>query len=253
MTAAALVTSNGEIVRLLLHLGIPLRSDLPRRVAMAAHDSAMDILLVFVEHGWDVNRLDHGKYTSPLELATSSVPLTCSFLENGADPNIVTAYGFRPIEAAATNPPATARAIINLHISAGAQLSQSSALHTAVSHVVAKADCISVMEFLVVEEGYPINALSPDRPCHPRITVRGKQSTALHWAVSTLLNRRRQRGGDMVARIKWLLRHGADARVKDSSGRTPADLLTETSTFDQSTGETVVTTAYDQLFQLLEE
>lgn len=78
-------------------------------------------------------------------------------------------------------------------------------------------NCISMM-MLLLEKGFDINALSfTNRP-----EFRGRNpSTPLHWAVRKHGAKKGRK--NMLARVMWLIKHGADVEVKDSKGKTPIE------------------------------
>ncbi|RSL83687.1 hypothetical protein CEP51_004327 [Fusarium floridanum] len=177
-------------------------------------DGAVRVFQAFLDHGWDINSFNH---IPALHLATNSIPLTTWFLEHGADPNLISKDGYTPLDFVAIHPTHDVPVIIDLLLSSGAIPAHSNALHNALIDTYADMNCIAMM-MLLLEKGFDINALSfTNRP-----KVRGRNpSTPLHWAVRKHHTRKGRK--NMLARVRWLIDHGADVEVRDSKGKTPIE------------------------------
>jgi ankyrin repeat protein len=138
--------------------------------------------------------------------------LTQWFLAHGADPNLISKDGHTPLDFAATQTTPDIHAVIELLLSSGALLTHSSTLHNALITIPTDDACIKRMEFFL-SKNVDINALSfanqPDfQTWNP--------STVLHWAARKHSAKRGKK--NMLVRVKWLLEHGADVKIKDSKG-----------------------------------
>lgn len=131
-------------------------------------------------------------------------------LAHGASPNAgATQLARTPIMSAAASAPLST---IRLFFANGAHVADT--LHAAAES--STADRLEVMIFLLDECAAPINAVqwrdsSPES--HQKFELFGL-GTALHYAV-------RYGFGE---KVKFLLERGADAEVKDSTGRTALDV-----------------------------
>jgi hypothetical protein len=124
-------------------------------------------------------------------------------LSNGADPNAVDVYNFRPLDCANNV------AELELLISHGAKPMKSNALHHAIQ-TEEDDECYKMMEFLLEKE-VNVNALALlDKK------GRKKGGTALHWAISGFnAPSRMKRATKMLPRMKWLLVNGANPGLLD--------------------------------------
>jgi ankyrin repeat protein len=147
------------------------------------------------------------------------------FLAHDADPNRPSKFGHTPLDIAVQQDGtdnSTRFVFVDMLLSAGAVLNQSETIHNAVCHIRSDTECIEMMEFLLAK-GVDINALSFVNQTNRQ--PGWEESTALHWAVHR--HQRRRMKKNMLVRVKWLLEHGADVRVKDSKGKTPLDEATD--------------------------
>jgi ankyrin repeat protein len=141
-------------------------------------------------------------------------------MARGADPNLISQDGHTPLDFAVSQSTPNAQAIVELLLSSGALLTHSNTLHNALN-IPSDDDCIAMMEYLL-EKGVDVNALSFTN--QPSFQSRNC-GTALHWAVKRHGARRGRQ--NMLLRVKWLLDHGADVGIRDSSGKLPIDAVTD--------------------------
>jgi ankyrin repeat protein len=141
-------------------------------------------------------------------------------LENGADPNIWTTRGYTALELAAYHHPLS---IVKLLVDAGADLhTNTAALHGAAADSVKFGGVVhpgryEIMDFLHIH-GADINQLEPEaNPSgderYPR-QVNCYTGTPLHRAVES----------ENPETVRFLLRRGADRRVKGAMGLTPLEV-----------------------------
>ncbi|RSL41925.1 hypothetical protein CEP54_015667 [Fusarium duplospermum] len=208
--------AKAEVVRFFLDEGVPVS---PTAIKLAARESwrrsgSVDVFQAFLDHGWDINSFHR---IPALHWATNSLPLTKWFLKHGADPNLISKDGLTPLDFAATHPTPDVPVVIDLLLSAGALPSHSNALHNALIDTYHDRNC-TVMMMLLLDKGFDVNALSFAN--RPKFRSRNP-STPLHWAVRKHGARKGRK--NMLARVSWLIRHGADVEVKDSKGKTPIE------------------------------
>ncbi|KAI1756050.1 ankyrin [Xylaria castorea] len=202
--------AKGPAVRLFLDEGVSVGLMAPK-LAAREEDGAIEVFQAFFDYGWDINSFDR---IPALHLATKSLPLTKWFLDQGADPNLISKDGHTPLDFAVTHVTPATPAIIDLLLSSGALLTYSNALHNALITIQSDDECKSMMEMLL-SRGFDINFLSFSN--QPGFQNRNP-STPLHWAVRRHCARRGRK--KMLARVEWLLAHGADVEIEDSKGRT---------------------------------
>lgn len=138
-----------------------------------------------------------------------SETLTSWFLSHGADPNSVDIQGTTILAWAAFS---TSVPIISVLASKGARLEGSRALYAAACSK--RPEQISILGFLL-DQGMDVNSLQLELPWtvaqHMRPSVRG---TALHAA---------EKFGHRHL-VEFLLGRGADPEVRNSEGKTPAEV-----------------------------
>ncbi|KAJ5675422.1 hypothetical protein N7462_008319 [Penicillium macrosclerotiorum] len=169
-----------------------------------------DVLMVYLEAGWDIN--DPIDEISPLYLGATSYAvldrdLTAWLLDRGANPNQRSTVDCTPLSYAVQ---LASMSVIRLMLERGGDLLKGQLLQYCVYR---EDDVIDVLS-LLLEKGAPINAtMSKDRLTFVRWWVYGL-GTALHIAV--------QLGKFDV--IRYLMESGADMNVKDALGRTALEL-----------------------------
>ncbi|RTE85065.1 hypothetical protein BHE90_000398 [Fusarium euwallaceae] len=210
---SAAQNAKSEVVRFFLDEGVPV-SPTAIKLAATEKDGAVGVFQAFLDHGWDINSSDR---IPALHLATKSIPLTKWFLKNGADPNLISKDGYTPLDFAAIHPTPDVPVIVDLLLSSGAIPAHSNALHNALISTYHDRNC-TVMMMMLLRKGFDVNALSfTNRP-----KFRGRNpSTPLHWAVRKHHARKGRK--NMLARVRWLIDHGADVEVRDSKGKTPIE------------------------------
>ncbi len=150
----------------------------------------------------------HVELTFVTRLVTGNEELVKWFLDLGADPNLQNDKGMPPLDYAGNSATTTTIALLLDH---GAELHNSDALHAAAR----RDDPLPVLAYLL-DRGYDINKLEhshmPER--FERYKAFGL-GTALHCAA---------RKGTKEA-VQFLLDRGADREIRNSKGRTPADIV----------------------------
>ncbi|KAI1116945.1 hypothetical protein F5Y14DRAFT_448736 [Nemania sp. NC0429] len=134
-----------------------------------------------------------------------------------ADPNLISKDGHTPLDFAVTYVSPSTATIIDLLVSSGALLAHTNALHNALVTIKSDDACETAMAMLL-DRGFDINALSFSN--QPDFRDRNR-SNPLHWAVRRHCARRGRR--NMLARVEWLLDHGADVTIKDSKSKAPSE------------------------------
>ncbi|KAI8662362.1 hypothetical protein NCS56_01039800 [Fusarium sp. Ph1] len=215
--------AKSEVVRFFLDEAVPV-SPTATKLAAREVDGAVEVFQAFLDHGWDINSFDRIpalQYGSPAPhqciSATKSLPLTKWFLEHGADPNLISKDGHTPLDFVAAHATPDTPSVIDLLLSSGALAAHINALHNALITIHADMNCIAMM-MLLLDKGFDVNSLSFTN--RPEFQSRNP-STALHWAVRKHSARRGRK--NMLARVRWLLDHGADVEVRNSKGKTPVE------------------------------
>lgn len=211
---ASIVNKQLPIARFLLSRGATITPS----IAMAAVRG--ECLLVFellVRHGWDVNSPVMGGQTA-LSALVKNESLLKWFLSHGADPNLGPPLSPQPDSAplpdsgSALNCAASVATpqVFDLLIRHGAKLANSQPLHMAAASPE-DAGRIPMMEYLL-SKGCDVNASD-------------EEARGFHAVGPPLLYAIRQ---GQAEKVRWLLGHGADARVEGRGGATALRMAQQT-------------------------
>ncbi|KAI9717936.1 MAG: hypothetical protein M1828_007028 [Chrysothrix sp. TS-e1954] len=226
-----LVTSLGlghvDIVRFLFTHGAVITRAVPSNVLRAPSAQRMVLFEVLEDHGWTPNY--PGYYGEVLmRHVVTDMPLLRWFLDHGADPNLgEQRFPKHRFGAAETNCDALEAAAyfgsleaVRALLDAGAQVAHGVPLHSAAAAVPghqniyqsgiqqsaeSDADRIPIMA-LLVEKGADVNQLNETPYRAPRLAI----------LLAVMAN--------AVARVRWLLEHGADPTANGSYGGTAAGM-----------------------------
>ncbi|KAJ0414379.1 ankyrin repeat protein [Aspergillus carlsbadensis] len=168
---------------------------------------AKGALASYIEHGWDINEPLDEIRPPVLSYAVEDEELTLWLLDHGADPNRRCEIDCTPLSYAAQLAPIN---VINLMLTRGGDVSKGQLLQYAVFRATDPSQVLS----LLVDQGAPLNGVMyQDGNPLVRFWPMGL-GTALHIAAEF---------GKMEA-IRHLLHLGADASIKDATGRTPLEV-----------------------------
>ncbi|KAL6362279.1 hypothetical protein LRP88_03552 [Fusarium phalaenopsidis] len=179
--------AKSEVVRFFLDEAVPV-SPTATKLAAREVDGAVEVFQAFLDHGWDINSFDR----IPALQYGSPAPHQCI------------KDGHTPLDFVAAHATPDTPSVIDLLLSSGALAAHSNALHNALITIHADMNCIAMM-MLLLDKGFDVNSLSFTN--RPEFQSRNP-STALHWAVRKHSARRGRK--NMLARVRWLLDHGAD-------------------------------------------
>ncbi|KAJ5802216.1 uncharacterized protein N7503_004666 [Penicillium pulvis] len=199
-----------EATSLLLQLGAPITPETPDSILFAPMNQQVPLFDLLGHHGWDPNTADlNGALLLPR--VADNTHLLKWFLAHGANPNLDPRYGLKVLEAAAAGGTVEA---VQLLLDAGAHTSNGAPLYYAagacppganphMGTVRPSADFdnnrIPVME-LLVERGADVNE-----------KLETRHMVAGYPLVHAVM-------AGAVGRVKWLLEHGADVRLKGAFG-----------------------------------
>ncbi|KAJ6103293.1 hypothetical protein N7486_005720 [Penicillium sp. IBT 16267x] len=202
-----------EAARFLLHHGAPIIPPTPENILFAPMDQQVPLFDLLAQHGWDPNNPDrNGALLLPR--AVNNTHLLKWFLAHGANPNLGLQQNLNSCEALESAASSGTVEAVRILLEAGAQISNGGPLYYAAGVCPPGAnphmgtvspstdfdeDRIPVME-LLVEHGADVN-----QKLETRHMVPGYPIVHAVWAGA-------------VGRVKWLLEHGADVRLKGAFG-----------------------------------
>ncbi|KAJ5528027.1 hypothetical protein N7513_012186 [Penicillium frequentans] len=199
-----------EATSLLLQLGAPITPEVPDSILFAPMDQQVPLFDLLGHHGWNPNTPDlNGALLLPR--VADNIPLLKWFLAHGANPNLDPRYGLKVLEAAAAVGTVEA---VQLLLDAGAHMSNGAPLYYAAGACPPGAnphmgtvrpsadfdnDRIPIME-LLVKRGADVNE-----------KLETRHMVAGYPLVHAVM-------AGAVGRVKWLLEHGADVKLKGAFG-----------------------------------
>ncbi|KAK5741288.1 hypothetical protein LTR17_003994 [Elasticomyces elasticus] len=211
MAAGIAITNNQpEALAYLLDQGSSADNTLARQTAGKNGTECFNVLY---GHGWRPESEPDGDAMPTIQMAIGNDEQLRWLLDHGADPNVACAR---------TNDVPLSRAArrgniqtVDLLLRHGAVLKDSNALHAAASQKGSDDEGIPMMQHLV-NHSIDVNALEVR---HTKRTGHnnGILGTALHSAIRA----------DKPARVRWLLEHGANGKIKNERGYAPLEWATE--------------------------
>lgn len=180
------------------------KADLNKSLIAACTANDVATVKSCLEAGADPNAVDPNPYRGfrALTLGLESAEITRLLLSHGADPNLTDKNEMTPL----TYAPSTASvAVFEQLLAAGGNVHQLDSDGSSLLHSAAAASSPDHVD-LLVSKGLDVNL--QDR----------RGLTPLHQAAMLPLTDPNQ-----IATLQALLKHGADKRIKDKTGRTPYD------------------------------